>query len=111
MAEPETAGAMPHIKNHASGTGVSDGWIELAVRKNNGKLLGEDVRVYVARPHFFQYQGLVSSLRSRPEIDHERNVGHRGPSNRPGTSCSGHEFCVPGLHRRIMGAFYAHNVV
>ena len=54
IAKPETSGPMANVKNHAPGAGLGQDRIELAVRQQDGKLLGEDVSVNVAGPHLLQ---------------------------------------------------------
>ncbi len=89
----------------------ADAGIELAVRKNNGKLLSEDVRVNVAWPHFFQDQVFVGSLRSRPEIEHDRTIRENAAFNGAVNRSPGHVFCIPRSTGPVVGSFYSHNEV
>jgi hypothetical protein len=102
---------MPDIKNDAAGMGLGEGGIEFSVGKNNGKLLSEYVSVNVARPHFFENQVLVSSLRSRPEIVHDGNIRERGGFDRTVDRTPRHVFPIPGFLRPVVGSLYSHNEV
>src|SRR5947209_11212924 len=54
VAEPETPRPMADIENHSTGPCLGHDRIELAIRKNDGKLLGEHVRMNVTGPHLLQ---------------------------------------------------------
>ncbi len=111
IAKPEAAGTMSHIEDHATGAGFRECGIELAVRKKNGKLLSEDVGVYIARPHSFQNQLLVTSVRPRPEVNHNRNI--RKDAAFQGTVRSGprHVLRIPGPPGPVMSSFHSHNEI
>ena len=75
VAEPETARAMPHVKDDSALPRLGQDRIELAVREQDGKLLREHVRVNIPRPHLLQDQVGVGPLRAGPEIHHDRDTG------------------------------------
>jgi len=39
------------VKDHSAGTSLGQNRVDLAIRQQDGKLLGEDVSMYIARPH------------------------------------------------------------
>src|SRR5579859_5104268 len=109
IIKPEAAASMPDIKNDAAGTGLRQAGVEFAIGKNNGKLLSEDVSVNVAWPHFFQDQVIVGSFRSRPEIEHDGNVGERAAFNSTVNRGPGHVFRIPRLLRPVVRGLYSDN--
>ena len=111
IAKPETASPMSHIEDHASCAGFCDGGIELAVGKDDRKLLGEDMGVNVARPHFLEYQVLISSLWPRPEIKHDRTICENAALNRTVNRSPGSVFSIPRPPGPVMGGFYSHDEV
>src|SRR5580765_971642 len=111
IPKPETASPMSHIEDHASCPGFCDGGIELAVGKDDRKLLRENVGVYVARPHFLEYQVLISTLWPRPEIKHDRTICENAALNRTVNRSPGSVFSIPRSPGPVMGGFYSHDEV
>ena len=71
----KAARAVADIKDDAALACFEEDGIEFAVGKNDGELLGKDVRVNVAGARFFQDEIGVSAIGTGPEIEHHRAIG------------------------------------
>src|SRR5215471_17477426 len=73
VAEPEARPTMPQVEEHSSLAGLPHMVVHRSVRLNDWELLGEHVRVHVARSKVLQDELRVGSFwRSGPEVHHDR---------------------------------------
>src|SRR6266704_2255793 len=70
IAKPEAASTMADVENDSPLARFRHDWVDLAVGKDNGKLLSENMSVNVARPHLLENQVGVRSIWAGPEIKH-----------------------------------------
>src|SRR5579872_117681 len=106
-AEPKAARSMAHIKDHATRTSFCQSRIDLAVSKNDGKLLRKDVSMNVSRPHFFQNQIFIGSVWAGPEIVHDRNVRQARAFDGSIYGSPRYVLRIPRQSRPVVRRFYA----
>jgi len=111
VAEPEAAGAMADVENNATLASFEHDGIQLAVRKNDGKLLREDVGVNVAGPRLFENEIGVGAIGARPKVVHDRTIGCCGTGNGAIDGGPRLVLAIPRLIRPVMGGFHADDEV
>ena len=95
--------SMPTSKKTPRARAWADGGIDFAICKNDRELLSKDMSVNVARAHFLENQILVASLRTRPEVIHDRNIREHAAFDRAVNRSPRHMFPIPRLSGPVVG--------
>jgi hypothetical protein len=111
VAEPEASSTVANVENYSALAGFEKNGIELAIGKNDGKLLSENVGVNVSRPSLFEDEIGISAIRTRPEIVHNGAIRGLGTGDGAIHSGPGRVFSIPGLVRPVMSGFHADDEV